>query len=291
MTEALAVPLAVRVELAHAAVQRLAEGAGVDLLHIKGPAVAPGLRGHTGASADADVLVRPDGVDRLMAALVAHGWRLETGFASGSAFDHAANLYHPGWGLLDVHRLYPGMGRDPAAAFAALWAERGTTALAHVPCPVPSPVGQSLVLLLHAARTRVGGEHPDIAPNWTARSEEHRRAVRALAERTGSTVALAAATGALDEHRGTPEAALWEVFAHDDDRLGEWRARWRSARGPAAKASVAVRSVGVNRYYLRQRLGHEPSRAEVGAAFVRRLRVGARALAARARRSRTGGAA
>lgn len=284
VTEGLVVPLRVRVELAHAAVQRLAETCGVDLLHVKGPAVDPDLRGSTGRGTDADVLVRPEGVDRLMAALGEHGWRVETTFEAGSAFDHAANLYHPSWGLLDVHRLFPGMDRDPAGAFEVLWADRGSRALAHVPCAVPSPVGQSLLLLLHAARTRTEGEHPDIGPNWTDRTDAERRAVRDLAERTGATVALAAATGDLAAHAGTSEAALWEVFAGADDRLGEWRARWRSAQGPAAKASVAVRSLGVNRYYLRQRLGREPGRVDVATEFVRRIRVATRTLARRCAR-------
>ena len=44
MTDVVDVPLPVRVELAHAAVQVLADRAGVDVLHIKGPAVHPGLR-------------------------------------------------------------------------------------------------------------------------------------------------------------------------------------------------------------------------------------------------------
>ena len=68
---------------------------------------------------------------------------------------------------------------------------------------------------------------------------------------------------------------------HGGDRLDEWGARFRAARGPRAKASVAVRSVQVNRYYLGQRLGHPPSRGEVAAEFVRRLGAAARALAAR----------
>jgi hypothetical protein len=276
------VPTRVRVELAHAAVQCLAESLGVDLLHIKGPAVHPGLRTRTSTGSDVDVLVRPDAVGRLMTALDEHGWRVETTFASGSAFDHAANLYHPSWGLLDVHRHYPGMDQDPARAFSVLWRSRGSTRLAHVPCPVPAPLAQSLVLLLHAARSgEPGVHHPDVAPNWTERTPEERDAIRALATETGATVALAAATGHLEDFAGTPEAALWEVFAHGGDRLDEWSARWRAARGPRAKASVAVRSLAVNRYYLGQRLGHEPSAREVAGEFARRLAAGARAAAVR----------
>ncbi|MFQ6173049.1 nucleotidyltransferase family protein [Oryzobacter sp. R7] len=284
MTEEALVPVAVRVELAHAAVQRLAEETGVDVLHIKGPAVHPGLRRRTSGGSDVDVIVRPDGVDRLMGALAEHGWRVETTFEAGSAFDHAANLYHPSWGLLDVHRHYPGMDRDPAASFAVLWRTRGTIELGHVPCAVPDPISQSLVLLLHAARsTTPGVEHPDVEPNWTDRTPEDRDRIRALAAETGATVALAAATGTLGEHRDDPEAALWRVFSEGGDRLDEWEARLRSARGARAKASVVLRSFGVNRYYLAQRLGHEPSRREVAVEFARRLGAAGRGLATRVR--------
>ncbi len=282
VSEGRAVPLAVRVQLAHAAVEWLARECAVDVLHIKGPAVAPGLRPHGGSGTDADVLVRPTGVDALMHALDRHGWRIETTFESGSAFDHAANLYHPSWGLLDVHRHYPGMERDPAAAFDVLWERRQNLELGHVSCAVPDPLAQSLVLLLHAARsTAPGSTNPDIAPNWTDRSEADREAIRELADATGATVGLAAATGHLAEHAGDPDAALWEVFAHPGDRLDEWHARWRAAHGPRAKASVAVRSLAVNRYYLRHRLGHDPSTAELAREFARRIAQAVRELGRR----------
>jgi hypothetical protein len=285
MTEGALVPVAVRVELAHAAVQRLAEQSGVDLLHIKGPAVHPGLRRTPSSGSDVDVVVRPDGVDALMAALAAHGWRVETEFTSGSAFDHAANLYHPSWGLLDVHRHYPGMDRDPAHAFDVLWGTRGSVQLAHVSCAVPDPLSQSLVLLLHAARTpHEGAEHPDVGPNWHERTPQERDRIREIAVVTGATVGLAAATGHLAEHAHDPEAALWRVFTEGGDRLDEWGARFRSARGPRAKASVAVRSLGVNRYYLAQKLGHQPSRPEVAAEFFRRLAAAASGVVGRLRR-------
>ena len=87
----------------------------------RAPRCTPGLRSHVRAGTDVDVIVRPSGVDALMATLAEHGWRVETTFDAGSAFDHAANLFHESWGLLDVHRHYPGMDRDPAHAFDRLW--------------------------------------------------------------------------------------------------------------------------------------------------------------------------
>jgi len=285
VTDVADVPLPVRVELAHAAVQALADRAGVDVLHIKGPAVHPGLRTTGGTGTDVDVIVRPSGVDALVAALAGHGWRVETGFQTGSAFDHAANFFHESWGLLDVHRHYPGMEHDPGHAFERLWVSRGSVELAHVPCAVPEPIAQSLVLLLHAARTpRRGRTHPDIAPNWTDRTPEDRERIRALAADTGSTVALAAAIGELDRYRGEPEAAIWEVFVDGGDRLDEWGARIRAARGPGAKASVVLRALRVNRYYLGQKLGHEPDRGEVVTEFFRRILAAARAAGAHAAR-------
>lgn len=282
MTEVVDVPLPVRVELAHAAVQALADEAGVDVLHIKGPAVHRGLRTHARSGTDVDVIVRPSGVDALMALLAEHGWRIETTFDAGSAFDHAANLFHESWGMLDVHRHYPGMDRDPAHAFERLWSSRGSVELGHVPCAVPEPLAQSLVLLLHSARTpHLGGDHPDLAPNWTDRTPQDRERIRALAADTGATVALAAATGHLDEYQGDPEAAVWEVFVRGGDRLDEWSARFRAARGPRAKASVAWRSLRVNRYYLGLKLGHTPTRAEVAAESARRVAAGVKAVAGR----------
>jgi hypothetical protein len=285
VSDAVEVPLPVRVELAHAAVQALAREAGVDVLHITGPAVHPGLRTTGGAGSDVDVIVRPSGVQALMTVLAAHGWRVQTTFDAGSAFDHAANLFHESWGLLDVHRHYPGMDRDPTRAFDRLWGSRGSVELGHVPCDVPEPLAQSLVLLLHAARTpHPEGAHPDLAPNWTDRTRQDRERIRALAADTGATVALAAATGHLDEFRGDPEAAVWAVFVHGGDRFDEWSARFRAARGPRAKASVAWRSLKVNPYYLAQKLGHPPTRTEVLVAFVRRLGSGLRAVADRVAR-------
>ena len=96
-----------------------------------------------------------------------------------------------------------------------------------------------------------------------------------------STHAVRAATGHLDEYQGDPEAAVWEVFVRGGDRLDEWSARFRAARGPRAKASVAWRSLRVNRYYLGLKLGHTPTRTEVAAESARRVAAGVKAVAGR----------
>ncbi len=266
------IPVHARVRLAHAAVQVLGREHGVDLLHIKGPAVDTGLRlgGHGGG--DVDVIVRPEHVPALVAALEATGWRLATSFTSGSAFEHAANYFHDSWGLLDVHRSYPGLDDDPSGAFESLWQRRKTISLAAIPCEVPDRTAQSLILLLHAARSAAPGvTHPDLGPNWFDLGEADRAAIHDLAATLHAEVALAAATGHLSDYAGDPRAAIWQVFTEGGSRLDEWRARFRAAPTLRSKASVAARSLAVNRYYLEQRLGRAPSRADTAREFVRRL--------------------
>ena len=279
------IPTRARVRLAHAAVQALSREHRVDVLHIKGPAVAPGLRPPGRGGADVDVLVRPAHVPALVAALEATRWRRETGFTSGSPFDHAANYFHDSWGLLDVHRSFPGLDEDPDAAFETLWRRRTTVDLAAIACAVPDRTAQSLILLLHAARSATpGSPHPDLGPNWHDLDEQQRAAITELAADVHAEVGLAAATGRLEQYAGDPRAALWRVFADDGSRLEEWRARLSAAPTVRAKAGVALRAFAVNRYYLEQRLGHPPTRAEVAREFVRRLGQGAREAASPLRR-------
>lgn len=289
MENATPIQLEVRVVLAHAAVQVLADREGVALLHVKGPAGDPDLRAHRSPGTDVDVLVRPAEVDRFVGALKAHGWHQQTGFTTGSAFNHAANFFHDHWGLLDVHRVWPGFEVAPGDAFDHLWRQHGAASLAGMPCAVPARAAQSLMLLLHAARSPGASAHPDVRPNWHDASPQHRAAVRALAGELHAEVGLAAALGTLDEVDGAPSAALWRTFGaapSSTRRLDEWRARLSAAHGPAAKLTVALRSLGVNRYYLEQRLGRPPTRRDVAAEFVRRLEQGGREALARARRPR-----
>ncbi len=267
------VPLSARVLLAHAAVQVLAQQAGADVLFVKGPTTRPGLRASTTGGSDVDVIVRPAHAQRLLGALRRTGWELVTDFTSGSAFDHAANFFHPHWGLADVHRTYPGLDSDPEGNFEVLWQRRGITEIAHHPIAVPDPIAQALVVLLHAARTptAAGPLHPDVHPSWFDRDDAHRQAVTDLAVRLGALTPLAVATGRADEVRDRRDAPLWIWFADGGSRLDEWRARIKVAPTVRAKVAVVARSFAVNEYYLAQRLGRTPTRTDVRREFVRRL--------------------
>ena len=120
---------------AHAVAQSLADDHGLDVLHIKGPAVDERLAAITPdsweedqrsavgkrRSTDADVLVRPEQTKRLIDVMVDHGWELRYGFNDGSPFAHAATLEHSLFGYVDLHRRFPGLEVPPQVAFERLW--------------------------------------------------------------------------------------------------------------------------------------------------------------------------
>ncbi len=264
------VPLEVRIAFAHASVQWLADQCGADVLHVKGAALDPGLVPGR-AYSDADVLVRPDHLRVLMHELRVHGWELINSFAYGSSFEHSATLRHKDFGLLDLHRVFPGAGPTPAAAFETLWSEHTSTMLGGVECSVPSRHAQVALLLLHAAR---GGRDPkaahDVESVWTSADDEQRAHTLAWIEKLDAALAFSVISGTLDDHRGHPAYDLWRVAARGGTRLEEWRARLRAAEGVRSKLAVAGRSVLVNVEHLTLVRGRPVSRREVVAEFFAR---------------------
>ena len=237
--------------MAHAAVQALANEQGVDILHIKGVALEPALAFPGRSSTDADVLCRPAHVERLLLAMRESGWSLLNTFQKSSAFEHSATLHHPTWGWLDLHRRYPGLGQAPATAFDTLWATHGVATIAGVPCAVPPPSDQAVLLLLHAARSP--GEpkaRADVAHVWSGATPESREAILSSVDRLGAGLAFAVILGTLDDHRDDPEYSLWRIASAGGTRLDEWRARVRAARGLRAKTRVVARSILVNDEHL-----------------------------------------
>ena len=282
------VPLAVRIGFAHAAMQRLADTCGADVLHVKGASVDPVLaRGRN--YSDADVLVRPAHVALVLDRLQRHGWVLINSFAYSSPFQHSATLRHEDFGLLDLHRRFPGAGPTPEEAFAELWAERTETVLAGTTCTVPARSAQALLLLLHAAR---GGSSvkaaSDIEAVWTSADEAQRDEILAWVDRLDAGLGFSVITGTLDEHKDDPAYDLWRVAARGGTRLEEWLARVRAARGVRAKAGVIARSALVKVEHLTLVRGRPLTRGEVIVEFFDRPVRGVREQLARRRTRRRG---
>lgn len=270
-------PRSVGIRFSHATLQVLAEDSGVDLLHVKGPSVDASLTGGERESIDADVLVRPGHVLRLITAMHAHGWTTMYRFEDGSAFEHASTLVHAVLAPVDVHRSFPGVdGGD--AAFDRLWADRHLVDIAGVPCPVPSLVAQRLLLILHAAR---GGAlaSPDVRRSWDDASVEEREELMALARDVGAEVALAAGTGRLGGFAGRPGHDLWRVLSsRETSRARILLARVRAAPTRRAKVRTTVHLLVPNRRRMEKRLGRPPTAREVAAAYFSRSRAGMREL-------------
>ena len=270
----LTTPRSVSIRFSHASLQVLAEDHEVDLLHIKGPAIDDSLGGATRSSMDADVLVRPVHVDRLIEVMHDHGWSTQYEFEDGSAFEHAATLVHPFLASVDVHRRFPGMDRDAAAAFERLWADRHSSDIAGLACPVPSLDAQRLILILHAAR---GGwlTHPDIQRSWGAATAGEREGVIRLAGDIGAGVALAAGTGRLDAFVGQPGYELWRVLSTGEpSSVRVWLARVKAEPTVAGALRAAVHLIVPNPRRMRTALGRRPTSMDMARAYVRRARWG-----------------
>lgn len=290
MTDAPPMPVALRVHLAHATVQAVGEASGSPLLHIKGPATDPSLSpgpggpgvaatGPARVSTDADVLVHPDHARRFVGSLQQCGWRMVTTFRTGSAFEHAATLWHNELGFVDVHRHFPGIELDPVRAFELMWQAAHTTDIAHRACSVPSVGYQRLLLLLHAARN--GGPSSDTTRRlWGDADDAVRAEVLRLAGELRAEVALAAATGQLDRFADRPSFDLWRAYSAggEVDRMTEWRARFKAAPTLPARIGILGRAILVNRDHLAMKLQRQPTSAEVAREYLRRARRGVQEL-------------
>lgn len=301
VVDANTMPWSVGIRFTHASLQVLADDHGIDLLHIKGPAVddsllevQPGDASPPDApvervarqSIDADVLVRPAHVERLLDVMHRHGWTMKYRFEDGSAFEHAATLIHPFLAPVDVHRRFPGMDANPTAAFERLWEERHVVPIAGFDCPVPSVTAQRLVLVLHA--TRAGRlQHSDIQRSWTFATDDERAAVRRLADELGAEVALAAGTGRLADYDGTRGYELWRALSTgEQSRVRIWLARVKSEPTVFGAVRTAVRLIVPNPRRMRTTLGRRPTVREVTRAYAQRARWGYREVARLVRASK-----
>ncbi|WP_051687909.1 nucleotidyltransferase family protein [Curtobacterium sp. S6] len=264
-----------RIKLGHAALQCLADDAGVQLIHIKGYATLEGLYPTLRTSTDADILVRPSHMSRFLGALQDHRWEKVTSFFTGSAFHHAASYRHPWWGAVDVHRLFPGLQADPEEAFDALWARRQTAHIAHFPCTVLSYLDQVLFILLHSVRDGSRGIR-DSAHLRKILSDQDLQRVSDRARELRAEVGLAAWNGTLEKYQNHSDYLLWKYMMEGGSRMDEWRARLAAARTPRDKAATLGQAFLVNTDHLAMKLGRSPTRGEIIREWFVRFGLGAR---------------
>ncbi|WP_106818047.1 nucleotidyltransferase family protein [Janibacter massiliensis] len=287
-TDGVDIPLSVRVAVAHAVAQHLADEVGADVLHVKGPVLHPSLAVHRGGSTDADVLVRPEHVAWLIDVMRRHGWAVVTDFRTGSVFEHAATLRHRVYGYVDVHRHFPGFGVPPSVAFDRLWGDRGTTTVADREVPVPSIAAQALLLVLHAGRGAEWEGQQDVRTAWHDADPEARAAVAALRDELDAGMAFAVAVG--DDPGDAPDLALWQSFAPGATRTEQWRARIAAAPDRRSALRIILSAALVNTDHLAMELGRRPTPRDVLQAQAGRVRRATSELrqvaAARVRRRR-----
>lgn len=278
---------------AHAAVQWAADQHGIDVLHIKGPAVDASLLEQElvgsfedpgeGAprvpvartSVDADVLVRPSQVRRLLRVLRQSGWQVLTGFRDGSEYAHAATLFHPSFGSLDVHRRFPGFGAKPEDVFERLWVERREVELAGKLCPVPSITAQRLVLISHAVRSRTPPTHADLRRTWFEAEPSVRLLVDELAQEIGAEVVLGAARGRLAGLRDRRDFRLWSYVAAGTapSPAAIWLARVKAEPTFFARVRMAIHVARPKPRRIWANEGRAPTRREILEAYAGRGRV------------------
>lgn len=269
------IPTRVRLEMLRAAAQVIGDGISVRMLHIKGDAVDPSLREMRSSGSDVDVLVDPDGVDALHRALLREGWSVYSTFQAGSPFGHAQTYFHDDWGHLDVHRRFPGIQIDDAAAFALLWESRVPRRSAGITYQAPGVDAHAVLLMLNAARDPRRGRA--IADDlWERIGAEQRTRCLALVAELDAVVAFAAATGRLESYSHRREYLLWRSVSTGGSRVGEWWGRIRAQPTTREAISVGTKALLVNRERLAHRLRRTPSARDVVVEFFSRAGRGVR---------------
>ncbi|OFM96959.1 hypothetical protein HMPREF2630_01090 [Rothia sp. HMSC072B03] len=260
--------------LAHAYFQHIADKHSIDVLHIKGYAFSQEIYRKGRYSSDADLLVRPSQVDRFVQILLADGWRIQAHFETGSVFEHAMTLYHASWGLTDIHRFFPGLGRhgDYEKTFDRVWTAHRTRFIAHRPCTVPSDLDARLIVVLHRARA-ASRYSADINYLVNRMSYADWQRLKERANELDSNLAYSAAMGGLEQYRGDRDYLLWLSVSQDVPHYVQWIGRLRSATTLRDKLRTLKNIFFVNKDHLAMQLGRTPTRAEVRAKFFERFGI------------------
>ncbi len=208
----------VRLTLGRAAVQTIADHAGIELLHIKGNAVDAALREPTAIGSDIDILVLPAHVEKLDRELRKHGWRVYSTFTWGSPFGHAQTYTHEIWGYVDVHRWFPGIRADAARAFALLCSGSRMVEFGGTPSRVPGVVDRRRSSCstrpVAVAMGRTCGACGTTPP------PERRREIEKVIDALDARVAFSAATGDLESLPPRENYRLWKVISEGGIAFG-----------------------------------------------------------------------
>ena len=220
--------------LGHALVARVADSLGLRAFFIKGPAsVIQGLR-LPKVSTDVDVFVSPADIQPLLASLQERGWRERTADLDGMVFPkHSVTVNHPSWPChIDIHFRFPGMERDAAATFDAMWLHTEFLELAGQEVRVPSKALGITLLALHSLRApHLQASQQELAfLTDLAGRESHADTVLAISVATG---ALAAMRPFLERLAAGPTSDIWPQAST------EWRNR-QFTKEPGSARIIAI---------------------------------------------------
>lgn len=264
------VPLKARILLSHAHLQHLANVHSIDILHIKGYIFGTDTYPADRQSTDVDVLVRPEHLGYFVTVLKDAGWRVVTSFESGSDFHHAMTVYHPTWGLSDIHRYFPGLDARPEKTFDSLWAHRRVKQLGGYDCTTVSLVDARALVYVHAARSTAPIK-PDVIHLDEVLSSAEMQVVQRRVRELNAELAFAAARGSLEDFSEHRDYLLWKSSSEQVPEYVRWKARLKSARGLGAKVKTLRDIFFVNTDHLAMSLGREPTRQEIIEKFFSRF--------------------
>lgn len=105
-------------------------------------------------SADVDLLVEPNGSEKVLRALTSLDWALRPPTTPGERIGkYSVTLCHPRWPTdIDVHHEYPGLLAGRERAFAALWEHREQMTVAGHSCWIPDRASSIVIWTLHSMR-------------------------------------------------------------------------------------------------------------------------------------------
>ncbi|MFC6152629.1 nucleotidyltransferase family protein [Nocardioides yefusunii] len=143
------------IPLAYALVARVAADHGIRALAIKGVVLAHhGLR-EPRVSADIDVMVHPDDLDAMQAAMESADWRLAGPHENPQILGHhSIDLLNDHWPIgLDLHSFFPGFLAPASEVFEILWQRRIELPQAGHPVQFTDLASSAAIAALHHLRS------------------------------------------------------------------------------------------------------------------------------------------